>query len=1032
MRVFRLILLSLIICLGSFTPLLASAQQELLHTTVEEVEKFINDQKEAGKIPGLAIVVTQGDKTIYQKGIGYADIDQQKKIEPDTLFEIGSTSKAFTAQALLQLEEKGLVRLEDPITQYIPWLTLNYQGKPIQITVEQFLHHTSGVPFQTIGQIPSSTSDDALEKTVRNLVGIELSHRPGEKFEYATINYDVLGYIIQRVSGLSFEEYMQKNVFPELGLKGTYIQGNIPIDKMAVGYKAGFMQALEYKAPPYRGNNPAGYVVSSIEDIGQWLKIQMGSVKVSDAVSKRITKSHEPDRKVAPDLDGSSYAAGWSVYQNGDGGQIAHSGNNPNFSSYFAFRPKDQLGVAVLANMNSDYTAAIGQGIMNRMNEKTETKLTSDMYVKVDQVATAVTFILGTMALITLFFLSRIVIQIFRGKRTFVRVRLRTAFLTVVLLTIMGGTFVGAMYYLPDVFFQGLPWSFVYVWGPITILTAILSLGVVGMLFCLYAVLAKIFQKKNDKPIFYLGILSLIGGLGNGLIIFMINSTLATDKAFNPVLFGYFLMGIAIYVIGEKMVRTKLIDITNNIVYEKRMDLIGKILGTPYQNFEYIPEGKIYATLNNDTETISRFSTIVITGITSSVTLLFCFIYLGFINFYGLLVSLGVILLSVGLYFIIGRSANLMWEQTRDIQNVFFKFINDIVGGFKELYLQKGKRADFHQAIEESCDAYRTKRALGEKKFVNVFVIGELLFVFVIGAVAFFFPILFPEIQKESLISYVFVFLYMTGPVHGILNSFPELFRIRISWKRMNELTLDLASAPQVEAVTTSVEQKADATSLQIADVVYRYKSKSGETFSVGPLQYEFRSGEIVFITGGNGSGKSTLAKLITGLYSPDSGQVTMDHEPIDSAEIGSHFSTIFSDVYLFDRLYGVNTNRKQTDIQRYLKLLEIEDKISVDESGVLSTINLSTGQRKRVALMISYLEDKPFYLFDEWAADQDPEFRRFFYENLLPDLKKRGKCVIAVTHDDGYFHLADRVIKMEYGRILDLGKVEATESQVV
>ncbi|TCP67312.1 cyclic peptide export ABC transporter [Baia soyae] len=1023
MRAFRLILLSFIICLGSFTPLIASAQQELLHTTVEDVEKFINDQKEAGKIPGLAIVVTQGDKTLYQKGVGYANVDQQKKIERNTLFEIGSTSKAFTAQALFQLEEKGLVRFDDPITKYIPWLTMMYQGKPAQITVEQFLHHTSGVPFKTIGQIASSTSDDALEKTVRKLVGVELTNRPGEKFEYATINYDVLGYVIQRVSGLSFEEYMKKNVFPELGLKDTYIQGNVPLDRMATGYKAGFTRALEYKAPLFRGNYPAGYVVSSIEDIEQWLKVQMGSVKVNEEISKRITRSHEPDRKVAPDLDGSSYAAGWSVYQNGDGGQIAHSGNNPNFSSYFAFRPKDQLGVAVLANMNSDYTAVIGQGIMNMMNEKKGTKLTSDMYVKVDQVATAVTFILGTMALITLFFLSRIAIQIFRGKRTFVGVRWRTAFLTAVLLAIMGGAFVGALYYLPEVFFQGLPWSFVTVWGPMTILTAILSLGVVNGLFCLYAILAKLYPKKKDKPIFYLGILSLIGGLGNGLIIFMINSTLASDKGFSPVLFGYFIMGIAIYVMGEKMVRTKLIDITNNIVYEKRMDLIGKILGTSYQNFECIPDGKIYATLNNDTETISRFSTIVITGITSSVTLLFCFVYLGFINFYGLLVSLGVILLSVGLYFIIGRSANLMWEQTRDIQNVFFKFINDIVGGFKELYLQKGKRADFQQAIEESCDAYRTKRALGEKKFVNVFVIGELLFVFVIGAVAFFFPILFPEIQKESLISYVFVFLYMTGPVHGILNSFPELFRIRISWKRMNELTLDLASASQVEEVAESVEYKT-ARSLQIEDVVYRYKSKSGETFSVGPLQYEFQSGEIVFITGGNGSGKSTLAKLITGLYSPDSGQVKMDHESIDSAQIGSHFSTIFSDVYLFDRLYGIHTDNKQADIKRYLKLLEIEDKISVDANGVFSTVNLSTGQRKRVALMISYLEDKPFYLFDEWAADQDPEFRRFFYENLLPDLKERGKCVIAVTHDDGYFHLADRVIKMEYGRIMDLGKV--------
>jgi ABC-type siderophore export system fused ATPase/permease subunit len=204
---------------------------------------------------------------------------------------------------------------------------------------------------------------------------------------------------------------------------------------------------------------------------------------------------------------------------------------------------------------------------------------------------------------------------------------------------------------------------------------------------------------------------------------------------------------------------------------------------------------------------------------------------------------------------------------------------------------------------------------------------------------------------------------------------------------------------------------------LEIRNLCYAYRDEQGKVFSVGPLNYTFRSGEIIFITGGNGSGKSTLAKLITGLYPADEGDILLNHKRLSATALGQYFSAIFSDSFLFGRLYGIDYHTKEGLIQEYLKVLELQDKLTVTD-GQFSKTKLSTGQRKRLALLVSYLEDRQIYLFDEWAADQDPEFRKFFYHRLITELKNKGKCVIAITHDDHYFHLADKVIKMNMGKM--------------
>ncbi len=190
--------------------------------------------------------------------------------------------------------------------------------------------------------------------------------------------------------------------------------------------------------------------------------------------------------------------------------------------------------------------------------------------------------------------------------------------------------------------------------------------------------------------------------------------------------------------------------------------------------------------------------------------------------------------------------------------------------------------------------------------------------------------------------------------------------------------------------------------------------------FLLGPISLTLQPGEITYIVGGNGSGKSTLAKLMTGLYEPQGGSIYLDGVPITEQNrewYRQHFSAIFSDFYLFDRCLGFNQPELDRDVERYLKQLQLDHKVQVKD-GVLSTTRLSQGQRKRLALLTAYLEDRPIYLFDEWASDQEPYFRDLFYKEILVKLKERGKIVIVITHDDRYFHLADHMIKLDYGKV--------------
>jgi putative ATP-binding cassette transporter len=204
--------------------------------------------------------------------------------------------------------------------------------------------------------------------------------------------------------------------------------------------------------------------------------------------------------------------------------------------------------------------------------------------------------------------------------------------------------------------------------------------------------------------------------------------------------------------------------------------------------------------------------------------------------------------------------------------------------------------------------------------------------------------------------------------------------------------------------------------------MAYHYHDKNGSVlFSLGPVSFTINKGEIIFVTGGNGSGKSTLVKLIGGLYFPASGNISIDGTRLTESDYKAYrtlFSIITSDFYLFKRLYGLDSIDENL-IFKYLKTMKLETKTGIANKE-FTNIQLSTGQRKRLAMIVSLLHDRQIFILDEWAADQDVSFRKYYYETLLTELKRKGKTLIVVSHDDRFYHLADKVIKLEYGDSLE------------
>ncbi|MBN3346593.1 hypothetical protein CF050_06800 [Clostridium botulinum] len=433
-------------------------------SSIDEMTKYIQSQMKKSKIQGLSIVFINHGNTIYKKNFGYADVEAGKKVTNDTLFELGSTSKAFTAMGIYILEEQGLINLDAKLSEYLPWFYMNYdKTKNDDITVRQCLHHTTGISTGTITLIKEINGDE-LEKTVHSLVGKKLEYKPGEHYEYATINYDILGLIIEKVSGQKFDKFMKAQVFDRCGMNNTYFRSDYSIPKkLAKGYRVSFMRAFEDNAPVYIGNAPAGYAVTNIIDMEKWIKLQISYYGSSSNIGKLLEKLREADTSVSshghdvPGYQSVRYASGWEKEDTKIG--YFNSGNNPNYSSFEYFELENKKALAILCNAGSDTVEKMGYGILDILDGK-EPAFHEDPLIVGDRNFTIISIALG---LIDIIILIKIISE--RKKIILMAKLLNKNKIKICVLLLLIALFGILLYNLPTIVTGGMGWRFIVVWS---------------------------------------------------------------------------------------------------------------------------------------------------------------------------------------------------------------------------------------------------------------------------------------------------------------------------------------------------------------------------------------------------------------------------------------------------------------------------------------------------------------------------------------------------------------------------------------
>lgn len=449
--------------------------EQILHTSeladkIPQIKALLIEEMRRGNIPGLSIAVVHRGETVYLAGYGFSDVASGTRADSNTLYQLASNSKAFTALGVLLLQEQGAIELSEPITVYLPWLTMRYNNDTAAPTVEHFLHHTSGVPSRTIAEIPIDDKPGAIERAVRRLVETELVRKPGSAYEYATINYDVLGLLIEQVTGQTYEQFITEEILSPMGLSDTHALDDYDAREMATGYKTGFGVPMAYRAPDYDGNKPAGYLVSCAADMAKWLKVQLGTSTESTLNQSPIKASHKPNMTVQPFGDGLYYAAGWITDANQT--MVMHSGSNPNYSSNILFLPGEELGVAILCNTNATIAQASAVKILHLLSKDGGVSPEGfDLHGAIDLIACLV--LAGALLCCGSIVFKQVTLwrEVRSNQRIF---RMNTPVgMRIVALVAAAATLCAVVVLLPRLIFGGLDWTFLFVWYAPTLTMAI-------------------------------------------------------------------------------------------------------------------------------------------------------------------------------------------------------------------------------------------------------------------------------------------------------------------------------------------------------------------------------------------------------------------------------------------------------------------------------------------------------------------------------------------------------------------------------
>ena len=531
------------------------------------------------------------------------------------------------------------------------------------------------------------------------------------------------------------------------------------------------------------------------------------------------------------------------------------------------------------------------------------------------------------------------------------------------------------------------------------------------------------FMARYSRRSIVLAIIAgVISGICNTVLLGVLNAALHRTKDSTPYLVWAFVAFCILLPLARFCSENLLSRLGQATLMDLRVKLSRKILNAPLRQLEELGPHRLLTSLTDDIPVITNALLNIPLICINLAVVLGGLVYLGWLS----VAMLGAVLffMAVGIasYQIPIFKAVQYFRLAREDSDALMKAFRALTQGTKELKLHARRRESFlTQSLQNVADALRRNNVHGATIHSAAASWGQVLVFVVVGLTLFGLPMLRPT-DTPTLTGYTLVLLYLMTPLQVLMNQLPSLGRASVAIKKVEKLGFSLATELRDTSVAEVVEPSPEVMwdSLELIDATHAYQTEGEEnSFAIGPIDLTITRGELIFLVGGNGSGKTTLAKMLIGLYVPATGELHFDGKPVTSETLENyrqHFSVVFSDFHLFENMHGMEALDDQA--KDYLKRLQLDHKVQVQD-GALSTTELSQGQRKRLALLTAYLEGRPIYLFDEWAADQDPVFKEVFYYQLLPELKARGKTIIVISHDDRYYHIADRVIKMDSGKIV-------------
>jgi len=533
--------------------------------------------------------------------------------------------------------------------------------------------------------------------------------------------------------------------------------------------------------------------------------------------------------------------------------------------------------------------------------------------------------------------------------------------------------------------------------------------------------LIRILFKRSLGAIAIAVIAGIVTGSISILLLYIIN-TILKNQSWNATAVWTFALLCLIRLLSGIASHILIVRLTANITYDMCMHFCEGILEAPLIQLEKIGTHRLMAVFSQDISNVANTVLILPNFFVCIIIVLSGLIYMGSLSWNIGLLLFVFIGIGVATYLLPIFRVRYEFRKAREETDFLFGHFQLLADGIKELKLHKERRKAFLNHV--------LRHSAGEVKDRNIKAItihtiasnwNRSLFFIYVGLLIFVFSNFF-SISSRDLPGYILILLYIMPPLEAIQNSLPSICRANVAFKKIQNLGFSLFSEVRKDNIELPVESSNTWQTLELNEITHTYKDEYDDSpFVLGPITLKFQPGELIFLIGGNGSGKSTLAKNIVGLYTPETGQIRLDGKLITNENRESYrqlFTAIFADFSVFETLPGFNKAKLNSKIKSYLMQFHLRNKITFNDNGVFGASKLSRGQRKRLALVMALLEDRPFYVFDEWAADQDSFFREVFYEQILPRLKSTGKTILVITHDDRYFHLADRVIKLELGKI--------------